>query len=227
MENGPDDSGKSNIWQPLHAYILAVVCLLIGLPVGYLLRGSAAPTSPPTVAASVPDVPHAAGAPSGGVGQTQMPTHGQMPTLDQMKQMADTKAAPVLEKLKKDPKNFALLVALGDLYRSTHQFKTAASYFDQALQVEPKNIPVRVAMASCLYYDGDVDGALAQLDKALTYDPKHPGVLMNIGIIKWKGKHDAPGAVAAWQTLLKLNPDFKQKDTVEHMIADAQQGTKS
>ena len=78
-------------------------------------------------------------------------------------------------------------------------------------------------MASCMYYTGDVDGALAQLNKSLTYDPKHAGTLMNIGIIKWQGKNDVPGAVAAWQTLLKRNPNFPQKAVIEHMIAEAQQ----
>ena len=78
-------------------------------------------------------------------------------------------------------------------------------------------------MASCMYYTGDVDGALAELDKALTYDPKHAGTLMNIGIIKWQGKNDIDGAVAAWQTLLKLNPNFPQKDVIEHMITEAKQ----
>lgn len=225
MENGLDDSEKPNVWRPMHAYVLAVVCLLIGLLVGYLLRGSAAPPRP--IATAAPESPHAAPAQSGGMGQGQIPTQGQMPTLDQMKQMADTEAAPLLEKLKRDPKNFSLLVALGDLYRSTHQFKEAGSYFDQALQVDPKNVPVRTAMATCLYYTGDVDGALAQLEKALTYDPKHAGALMNLGLIKWKGKNDVPGAVAAWEKLLKLNPDFAQKDAVQRMINEAEQSKKT
>ena len=87
----------------------------------------------------------------------------------------------------------------------------------------PKNVAIRTDMASCMYYTGDVDGALAELDKSLTYDPKHPGTLMNIGIIKWQGKNDVDGAIAAWQTLLKLNPNFPQKDVIEHMIAEAKQ----
>ena len=50
-----------------------------------------------------------------------------------------------------------------------------------------------------------------------------PGTLMNIGIIKWQGKNDVNGAVAAWQTLLKRNPNFPQKAVIEHMITQAQQ----
>jgi len=146
-----------------------------------------------------------------------------MPTLDDMKRMADKQAEPLLEKLKTDPQNVDLLNKTALTYKAAHQFKDAIVYFQKALDIDPKNVPIRTDMASCLYYTGDVDGALAQLDKSLTYDPKHAGTLMNIGIIKWQGKNDVDGAVAAWQTLLKLNPNFPQKEAIEHMITEAKQ----
>jgi len=43
---------------------------------------------------------------------------------------------------------------------------------------------------------------------------------------KWKAKNDVPGAVASWEKLLKLNPNFAQKEAVQHMISEAKQGTK-
>jgi hypothetical protein len=36
------------------------------------------------------------------------------------------------------------------------------------------------------------------------------------------GKNDTNAAVAAWEKLLTLNPDFPQKEMVEHMIAEAE-----
>jgi Tfp pilus assembly protein PilF len=153
--------------------------------------------------------------------EQQMPH--KMPTLDDMKRMADTKAAPLLAKLKSDPQNPRLQNEIGLIYESAHQFKEAAGYFERSLQYDPKNIGVRADYASCLYYTGDVDGALAQLDKSLTYDPKHAGTLMNIGIIKWRGKNDVDGAVAAWEKLLQYHPDFPQKELVQHMITEAKQ----
>src|SRR5271157_1125209 len=126
-------------------------------------------------------------------------------------------------KLKTDPKNVDLLNKTALTYKATHQFKEAITYFQKALEVDPKNVPIRTDMASCMYYTGDVDGALAQLNKSLTYDPKHAGTLMNIGIIKWKGKNDVNGAISAWQTLLKLNPDFPQKEVIQHLITEARQ----
>jgi cytochrome c-type biogenesis protein CcmH/NrfG len=208
----PSTSG--NIWKPGQAYAMAVVCLVIGLAIGYFLRGSAAPTSsaPPMTAAAQPT-----GDPHAGMGQRPMPT------LEDMKKMADKQAEPLLTTLKADPKNVDVLNKTGLTYKATHQFKEAIVYFQKALDIDPKNVAIRDDMASCMYFSGDVDGALDQLNKSLTYDPKFPGTLMNIGIIKLQGKNDAKGAIASWETLLKLNPNFPQKEMIEHLIAQAQQ----
>jgi len=181
---------------------------------------SGAPDAP-VAATPAATTPAAGSAPAGAQGG-----HPQM-TLDDMKKMADAKAAPELEKLKKNPKDAEALNNLGILYRATHQFKEAEGYYEKSLEINPKNVNARVDLASCLYYSGDADGAIAQLNKALTYDPKHPGALMNLGLIKWKAKNDVPGAVADWQKLLKMNPDFPQKDAVERMINAAEQSAKT
>ncbi len=217
MEAEPKQSGTTTTnWTATQTYAMAAVCLLIGVLVGYLVRGSAKPAAQATPAST--EMQQAATAPPSSAAQQQ-----KMPTLDDMKRMADKQAEPLLAKLKTDPKNVDLLNKTALTYKAAHQFKDAISYFQKALDVDPKNVPIRTDMASCMYYTGDADGALAELDKSLTYDPKHPGTLMNIGIIKWQGKNDVNGAVAAWEKLLKLNPNFPQKAVIEHMITEAQQ----
>ncbi len=216
MEEAPkqDDKTTTN-WTATQTYIMAAVCLVIGVLVGYLVRGSANPAAQ-AAPASV-EMQQAASAAPPSAGQQRMPT------LDDMKRMADKQAEPLVAKLKTDSKNVDLLNKTALTYKAAHQFKDAIAYFQKALEVDPKNVPIRTDMASCMYYTGDVDGALAELDKSLSYDPKHPGTLLNIGIIKWQGKNDVDGAITAWQTLLKLNPNFPQKEAVEHMIAEAKQ----
>lgn len=200
-------------WQPEFVYGIATVCLLLGLTVGYLLRGS---ESHPTAASASPSEPSP---PKSGMGQ--------MPTLEQMKAMADKQVEPLLEKLKHDPKNKDLLLRVAYFYKAAHQFKEAAAYFDQSLQIEPNNVAARTERASCLYYMGDVDGALAELQQSLKLSPKDANSLFNVGMVRWQGKKDAAGAIAAWQQLLKTNPNHKKKAIVEHMIAEVQQPVKS
>jgi tetratricopeptide (TPR) repeat protein len=209
-----DNSDKSSVWKPAQTYVMATICLVVGLAIGYFLRGSA---SQPAAAVA-----------SEGASQPGQDTHAgmgqqRMPSLDEMKQMADKQAEPLLAKLKKEPNNADLLNQIGTMYRATHQFKAAIDYYQKSLAINPKNVGARTDMASCMYYLGDIDSALAQLDKSLSYDPKHAGTLINIGIIKWKGKNDVEGAVASWEKALKLNPGLENRQMIEHMIAEAKE----
>jgi len=215
--------GAGAIWRPSHAYLMAVVCLIIGVAIGYLLRGSApaTPTAPAAAPVAQPSIANAAppaNSPEAAAEQEKV-------TLDDMKRMAEKQTAPLLTELKKKPNDAALLNQTAMTYKAAHQFEKAAEYFKKSLDADPKNIAVRADYASCLYYLGNVDGALAQLNKSLTYDPKHAGTLYNIGVIEWKGKGDANAAVAAWEKMLKLNPDMPQKaqEQVQHMIAMVKQ----
>jgi cytochrome c-type biogenesis protein CcmH/NrfG len=217
----PEEEGErttsESVWQAKQVYAMAVVCLLVGLALGYLFGGSQplAPPRPQAVNTQPAAVPG--------------PTGGQMPTLEDLKAMADKKAAPLLEKLKSNPRDSDLLIQVGNMYKAAHQFNDAAGYYDKALQVNPKNVAIRTEMASCLYYDGDVDGAISQLQQALRYDPKDANSLFNLGMIKWQGKQDGPGALAAWQELLKSNPKLSadRKATVQKLMADVQKKGKS
>jgi cytochrome c-type biogenesis protein CcmH/NrfG len=221
-----DENQNAAGWKTAQVYTLSAICLLLGLALGYLFRGSQAKS--PAVATS-PQV--AAAQPPTGQPSTAQPSAmpASMPTLDQMKQMADTKAAPLLEKLRNDPNDAALLVQVGRIYESTHQFKDAATYFGKALEVNPKDVPTRTEMASCMYYDGDLDGAIAQLQQALQDQPKDANVLFNLGMIKWKDKSDAAGAVAYWHELLKSNPKLEpaKKALVQKLIAEASRPAKA
>ena len=197
-------------WQTKQVYVMAAVCLVVGLTVGYFFRGSQ-PPAPSTGSARPAE---AAGAPSS--------MASGMPTLDQMKHMADKKAEPLLAKLQTNPNDASLLIQIGDTYKQTHQFKDAADFYGRSLKINPKNAGVRSDLASVLYYSGDVDGALAQLQEALKSDAKNGAALFNLGMIRWQGKKDGKGAVAAWEELLKTNPQLApdRKAAVEKLIAE-------
>ena len=204
-------------WQAKQVYAMAALCLLVGLAVGYLFRGSQSLAPPVQQASAAP--PN--GAPAG--------MGGHMPTLMDMKAMADKTAAPVLEKLKSDPNNKDLLMQVGQIYKSTHQFKDAAGYYGKAAQLDAKNVTIRTEMASCLYYDGDVDGAIRQLSRSLEYDPKDANSLFNLGVMKWRGKQDSKGALAAWRELLRSNPQLSpdRKAAVQKLMAEVQKASTS
>ena len=82
---------------------------------------------------------------------------------------------------------------------------------------------VRADLGTAYWYTDNADTAIAQFNKSLTYDPKRPDTLFNLGIVKWQGKKDGPGAVAAWKKLLGTNPTYPNKHAVLRLMAQAQQ----
>jgi cytochrome c-type biogenesis protein CcmH/NrfG len=143
-------------------------------------------------------------------------------TMADMKTMADTQAAPLLQKLKSDPNNVTLLCEVAATYHIAHQFHDAAAYYGKAEELQPGNVVIRTKLASSLFRDGDADGAIAQLNEALKTEPGNANALYDLGIIRLQGKGDGRGAVAAWQQLLKANPQLSadRRAVVSKLMAD-------
>jgi cytochrome c-type biogenesis protein CcmH/NrfG len=192
---------------------MAVLCLLVGCAVGYLLRGSVGGSAPAPAPSAVTAQPQ--GMPPEGMGQQQMPSP------EQLKAMADKQAAPLLEQLKSKPNDAALLAQIGNLYYDAQIFSPAIDYYQKALAIAPKNSSVRTDMATAMFYSSDFDHSIAEFDRALKDDPKNSNALFNRGIVKWQGKMDVNGAVADWELLLKQNPNYEQADKVRMYMAQA------
>jgi cytochrome c-type biogenesis protein CcmH/NrfG len=209
--------GKSSQgWTSTQAYVMAVLCLVVGCAVGYLLRGSVGGSSAPTPATAggqQQGVPPAGM--GGGMGQQQMPSP------EQLKAMADKQAAPLLEQLKSKPNDPALLAQVGNDYYDAQVFPVAIDYYQKALASDPKNSSVRTDLATALFYNNDPDQSIVEFDRVLKADPNNGNALFNRGIVKWQAKMDVNGALADWELLLKQNPNYEQADKVRMYIAQA------
>jgi len=205
-----NNSSSSVAWTSVQAYTLAVVCLLLGMAGGWLIRGSQSPATAAAVATASTTAPAAMGG-----------TSNSQPTPEQLKQMADAKAAPLIEQLKSDPNNPELLANIGNFYYDAQQYQTAVDYYGRSLKAKPTDASVRTDMATAYWYMGDADKAIAEFNRALTYEPNKPNTLFNLGLVKWQGKMDVNGAVAEWEKLLASNPNYEAKDKVQQMIAEA------
>lgn len=222
-----DTASDSTAWTSTQTYMMAIICLLIGLAVGYLVRGSAGPGAarPPAATAAAPP---AAGPATPGMGGMQ-----QQVTPEQLRYMADTQAAPLIQRLRSEPKNAQLLAQIGNLYYDAQQFPTAIDYYQRSLKIQPGNSNVRVDLGTSMWYVGDPDRAIEQYQTVLKAEPTKPNALMNLGVVQWQGKMNVPAAVAAWEKLLATNPGFAGKDKVQQLIAQAKKhsslplGTKS
>ena len=204
------ETGAIGGWTPTQAYVMAGICLVIGVALGYLFRGSEPGSAFPAQPAQT-----AFAAPNSAASQQQMPSP------EDLKRMADTQVAPLIEKLKSDPNNPGLLASIGNNYYDAQQYPTAINYYQQSLKLQPANTAVRTDMATAFWYAGDADTAISEFRKSLSYEPTKANTLFNLGIVQWQGKMDANAAVATWQKLLDANPNYEGKDKVLELIAEA------
>ncbi len=222
IRDNHESESAGGSWTTVQAYTLAVVCLAFGIALGYLLRGSA-PSSPGAAAAP----PSSASVPSANMGPAQIPGMGAVPGAASNPALVDQAATPLLEALKKNPRDVDTLIKLGNLYYDGQLYPKAVEYYEPALKITPKNVDVRTDLGTCYWYMGNADRALAEFQRSLTDRPNHGHTLFNMGVVKWQGKGDPKGAVAAWEQLLKTNPDYPEKARVLELIERAKQHSKA
>jgi len=212
MANPQRDASHRKSWTDIQAYLLAAFCLVLGVTLGYLFRGSASPATANMQAAAT-------------TGNDAQGQSAQI-TPEQQKAMVEQAVAPLLATLKTNAEDFNTLVQVANVYYDGRQYPEAIKYYQLAVKSQPTNADLLTDLGTSLWYTGDADGAIAEFQTALKYRPDHPGTLFNLGVGRWQGKLDPKGAVEAWQELLRRNPNYPQKQEVEEYIARAQQHAK-
>jgi cytochrome c-type biogenesis protein CcmH/NrfG len=192
-------SQRTSSFTNMQIYIAIVVVLLLGGLGGYFLRTPANSSSSESTS-SAPSTPQS------------MPSQTQM---------LSTEAQPLLARLQTNPKDVSALIDLGNLYYDASQWSDAIGYYTRALNENPVNPDVRTDMGIAYFYSGDSDRALKEFDHALKDDPRHAQTYYNIGVVKMQGKNDPQGAIAAWESLLQIDPAYKDRAKVETMLAEA------
>jgi cytochrome c-type biogenesis protein CcmH/NrfG len=201
MKNQPAKNASG--WTNVQVYTAIVVVLVVGALAGYLLHSSGTPAE-----SSAPAMTSTATMPP----SQMMPSPGQM---------LSTQAQPLLDRLQSNPKDVGAMIELGNMYYDAGQWNDAIGFYTRALKETPANPDVRTDMGIAYFNTGNADQALKEFDHALKDDPKHVQTLFNVGVVKMTGKNDPKGAIAAWESLLKIDPEYKERAKVETLMAQA------
>lgn len=196
----------SGYWTSTQSYVLATITLLVGLLVGYFVRGSESPSLN---------------------GSNSVSTTGSSENLTQPVIIPGATAravAPLLDQLRARPKDTDLLNKIGNSYYDGKEYGNAIEYYEKSLSIRPDDADVRTDMATAIWYGGDADRALKEYERSLSYHPNHANTLFNMGIVKWHGKKDVNGALDAWNKLLTSNPDYPAKQRVLELMQQLRSG---
>jgi len=136
------------------------------------------------------------------------------------------RANTLLQMILKDPQNADIRVQLGDAYYDAGLYQEAARAYEEGIAMKPQGPEVETDLATCYHYLGQDDKALQALDRVLQEHPGFAQALFNKGVILQTARNDAAGAVAAWQELLRSNPDYPRRTELEQKISQLQSALK-
>lgn len=123
-------------------------------------------------------------------------------------------------KTEQNPQDIDAWVGLGHQYFDANLPDKAIAAYGKALAIEPQNANVWTDLGVMYRRNGDPKKALDAFDKAMEIDAKHEISRFNKGIVLFHDLKDEKGALAAWESLLAINPDAKSPggQTVQELV---------
>jgi Cytochrome c biogenesis factor len=97
-------------------------------------------------------------------------------------------------------------IELGNAYFDAHQAQRAVAAYEKAVALGPVSPDVWTDYGSMLREVQQPKKAVECFDAALKLNPNHQNALFNKGVVLLHDEHDRAGALAAWEQLLKVNP---------------------
>jgi len=106
----------------------------------------------------------------------------------------------------------AAWIELGNLYFDTHQARKSIGAYGKAIAQGPVSADVWTDLGIMHREAGEPKQAVEAFDAALKLDPGHQNALYNKGVVLLHDLRDRAGALAAWEQLLKLQPEARNPE---------------
>lgn len=197
-------------------YLIALLTLSIGFLGGVLFSSYrlAAITPAPQSVGPPQGMPGGASPPQG------MPGSASSAQVPLTKEQSDTLAA-LVEATKTTPDNVQAWTQLGHLYFDTGRFEKAIDAYEKSLALDSNRPDVWTDLGVMYRRSAKPDKAIASFDRALSINNRHEVALFNKGVVLMHDLNDRNGALAAWEALVKINPDAKSPSgqTISAMVA--------
>ncbi len=126
----------------------------------------------------------------------------------------------------RNPQNADAWVRLGNAYFDTDQYQRAIEAYERALTIQPDNPNVLIDLGVMYRRSKQPEKAVEMFSRAMAVDPRHEMSRMNKGIVLLHDLKDEPGAIAAWEGLLAINPlaTFRDGQSVDELVRHYKEG---
>jgi cytochrome c-type biogenesis protein CcmH/NrfG len=141
--------------------------------------------------------------------------------------MDDAQRQKTIDTLKaktdQNPQDIDSWIELGHQYFDANLPDEAIAAYEKALAIEPQNANVWTDLGVMYRRNGSPEKALDAFDRAMKIDSAHEISRFNKGIVLFHDLKDETGALAAWESLLAINPNAQSpggqtvKELVDHI----------
>jgi hypothetical protein len=212
----PARSAESAPWGD--RILFAVIGLLAGFSVAYVYLEKV-----PGLPASAARDPHAGLGVGPGATRDLPGSGGGAPSISADPAVRQ-KIREMEEAVAKDPKNYDLLVKLGNAAYDAEDSRQAIDAYERALKIKGDDVNVLTDLGVSYRNLGDSDKALALFEKAVQIDPKHWPAVFNQVIVYGVDRGDIPRAKALLKTLKAAHPEIPTLDKLEAALDERAKG---
>ena len=107
-----------------------------------------------------------------------------------------------------DPKNYDLLLSLGDVYMAAYDLDSAIRTYCDAIMLDPENYKGYSKAGIALWEKEYLEEALVSFHKSIDLNPNNEYAQNNLGILYLDGLGDAEEALEYFETAIELNPSY-------------------
>lgn len=132
-----------------------------------------------------------------------------------------------------EPNNPQVRVHIGNLYYdlalardqvadaagAQEAWQRAVQHYEAARSLGVADANMLTDLGTAYYRMNQPERAVEMYDAALAANPTNTNTWMNLGVVKWQALNDIPGAIAAWQEYLRLDPASANADRVRMWLA--------
>ena len=119
----------------------------------------------------------------------------------------------------KNHENVAAWTQLGHLYYDSQQTEKAIKAYTHSLKLQPDNADVWTDLGIMYRQNKQPAKAIESFDKAFSVNPKHEPSRLNKGIVLLYDFNKPEEAIAAWEDLLRINPEATLKNGMPLILA--------
>lgn len=127
------------------------------------------------------------------------------------------------QRVRQNPQDLAARLDLAHRYLDAGRVEEALDEYTVALELDPDDAEALAHVGMVLYLGDRPDEALASVDRALETDPDYPEALFFRGVILLRGLDRPQEAIEAFEHYLEAAPFGTERQTVQDLIAEAQE----